>query len=398
MGVLDRRAGESDLSYHRRLVYGKLVDGTLQDEDYSELSGRVYDRQYNTDVARRMMYGSLKTLQLMDGESEESLSGQGLLDELESKRVELQKERQKLSDQRVAYNKVVRERARQEELNEIIREAVTCGELPILGRVCERRVSGDKVLLVSLNDIHYGANINNYWNHYDSDECAARMRRYLSYVEEVAERHDCSKCVVWANGDLISGNIHTSIAITNKENVIQQVMGVSELIAQFLSELTGVFYDISFVSVAGNHSRLDKKDDALKDERLDDLVEWYLRARLQNLDRIHFDDAERVDSTMYLIDVCGKTYCGVHGDYDCSPSKIQSLQTMAGRPVYAVLTGHLHHNQSDYVQGVKTVMAGTFMGMDDLCVTRRIYSDPQQMLCVCDDTGIVCQYDVNLKG
>ena len=248
-----------------------------------------------------------------------------------------------------------------------------------------------------MNDIHYGANIHNYWNHYDSDICREMMRRYLDRILEIKMVHDSEECVVWANGDLISGNIHHSIAITNKETVVEQVTGVSELIAEFLSELSKDFSKVRYVSVAGNHSRMDKKDRALKDERLDDFVEWYLEARLQNFENIVFGDYDKVDNTMYLLGIRGKTYCGVHGDYDCSPAKVQSLQTMAMRPVYAILTGHLHHNQSDYVQGIKTIMAGSFMGMDDLCVTRRIYSNPQQMVCVCDEDGVRCQYDVNLK-
>ena len=100
---------------------------------------------------------------------------------------------------------------------------------------------------------------------------------------------------------------------------------------------------------------------------------------------------------MYLVDVRGKTYCGVHGDFDGSAGKVQSLQTMAGRPLYAVLTGHLHHNKMDEVQGVKTIMAGSFLGMDDYCVQKRIYGRAEQMICVCDSSGVRCSYDIPLK-
>ena len=97
------------------------------------------------------------------------------------------------------------------------------------------------------------------------------------------------------------------------------------------------------------------------------------------------------------IDVRGKTYCGVHGDFDASPSRIQSLQAMARRPVYAVLSGHLHHNRMDEVQGVKTIMAGSFLGMDDYCVQKRIVGRAEQMVCVCDESGVRCAYSVPLQ-
>lgn len=397
MDKLTRLPNESDLAYHKRLIYGKLVDGTLADEDYSELSTLLYGKEYSSDSTRKMTYGSLRTLQLMDEQAENGITSADLLSDLDTKRMELQKERQKFYDQRNALNKMLRERARQEELNEIITQAVSCGSLKPLDYTQSTPYTSDNDLLVSLNDLHYGAVVDNYWNRYDSDICREMMCRYLDRIINIGALHKSERCIVWANGDEISGNIHQSITVSNKENVIEQVIGVSELISDFLAELSQHFSSVQFVSVAGNHSRIDIKDRALKDERLDDLVEWYLKARLQGFSNITIGGYEKIDSTMYLVDVRGKMYCGVHGDYDGSDAKVQTLQTMARRPLYAVLSGHLHHCKIDEVQGVKTVMAGSFLGMDDYCVTKRIYGEPEQMVCVCDNTGIVCSYCVKLK-
>lgn len=395
---LEKRIDETPLQYHKRLVYGKLVDKTLADVDYSELSEFVYGQSYSSDVARRMLYGSRRTLDLIEEEGIDNIEDEDKLSEIENQKIELQKERQKFYDQRTAFNKVVRERSRQEELNEILVNAVKEGNLPALDYEYRERPPSDNDLLVSLNDIHYGANVHNYWNDYDSDICRQMMREYLSRILDIAERHSSENCIVWCNGDEISGNIHQSIAITNKENVIEQIKGVAELIAQFLAELSPHFNQVKFVSVAGNHSRITpNKKDALIDERLDDLVEWYLEARLQNFQNVIIGAGEKIDSTIYLIDVRSRTYCGVHGDFDGSVSKVQSLQSMARRPIYAVLSGHLHHNKTDEVQGVKTIMAGSFIGMDDYCISKRIVGAPEQIVCVCDDTGIVCHYDVPLK-
>lgn len=396
-GVLDKKPNESDVEYHRRLIYGKLVDRTLADFDYAELSRYIYGKDYSCDVSRRMLYGSCKTLQILDNELEQSVISDDILSELDKRKIELQKEKQKFFDQRAALNKLIRKRARQEELNEILIDAVASGNLPKLDYTPLGLIMSDNDLLVSLNDIHYGANVDNYWNKYNSDICCDMMRRYLDRIIAIGRLHKSENCIVWANGDQISGNIHNSIAVTNKESVIEQITGVSELIAEFLAELSKCFATVQYISVAGNHSRIDVKDRALKDERLDDLVEWYLSARLQQHDNVIFGQYEKVDSTMYLMDIRGKTYCGVHGDYDGSAAKVQALQTMARRPIYAVLSGHLHHNKIDCVQGVRTVMAGSFLGMDDYCVTKRIYGEPQQLVCVCDASGIRCSYDVNLN-
>lgn len=380
-------------------MIGKLVDHTI-DDDYAELSERLFGEGncFHSSEVRKRMYGMKAVIDAIERDGEASIKDEDVLSTLENKKIELQIERQKFYDQRNAFNRVVRERSRQEELNEILTEAVMAGNLPQLQYVHSDVQQSDNDLLVSLNDIHYGANVSNYWNTYNSDICREMMCHYLDRIISIAETHRSENCIVWANGDEISGNIHQSIAVTNKETVIEQIKGVSELIAEFLAELSKHFSHVTFVSVAGNHSRIDpNKDRALVSERLDDLVEWYLNARLQNFENITIGGCEKIDHTMYLVDVRGKTYCGVHGDFDGSPGKVQSLQTMARRPVYAVLSGHLHHNKLDDVQGVKTIMAGSFLGMDDYCVQKRIVGKAEQLVCVCDEGGVRCSYDIPLQ-
>ncbi len=381
------------------MIYGKLVDKTLADVDYAELAESVYGKAFSSDVARRMMYGSRMTLDLLEGQERAEIAGNpDTLSKLDDKMIELKKERQKFFDQRNAFSKAVRDRAREEELNEILTAAIEGGDLPRLDYKPHPAEESDNDLLISLNDIHYGAQHDNYWGKYDSDVCRDMMNTYLDKILPIAERHKSENCVVWANGDMISGSIHRSIQVTNKENVIEQITGVSELIAEFLAELSKHFKTVSFVSVPGNHSRIEtNKDNALLRERLDDLVEWYLKARLQNFENVYIGAGKKIDSTVYVVNVRGKLYAGVHGDLDGSAANVQSLQTMVGHPLYAVLSGHMHHNKVDMVQGVVTVMAGSFIGMDDYCISKRIFGIPQQMVCVCGEDGILCHYDITLR-
>lgn len=383
-------------------MLGKMVDHTI-DDDYEELSERLFGDGscFSATEVRKRMYGMKAVIDAIEREGEDAIRSTDRMSELDRKKIELQAERQKFYDQRNAFNKLVRERSRQEELNEILVKSIQEGDLPRLDYEFDPYgvvTQSDNDLLVSLNDIHYGATVENYWNTYNSDICREMMCRYLDRIIQIARTHSSQNCIIWANGDEISGNIHKSITVTNKENVIEQIKGVSELIAEFIAELSKHFVTVTFVSVAGNHSRLDpNKDNALVSERLDDLIEWYLAARLQSFENVIIGGGAKVDETMYLIDVRGKTYCGVHGDFDGSPSKIQALQTMARKPLYAVLSGHLHHCKIDDVQGIRTIMAGSFLGMDDYCVQKRIYGRPEQMVCVCDETGVRCSYNVSLN-
>ncbi len=394
---LTQREGESRAQYHKRLIYGKLVDKTLADVDYSELSEYIYGQSYSSDVARRMMYGSKYTLSLQDEERTGEIQDQEILSALDQQLIELRKERQRFFDQRSAFNKVVREQARQEELRDLLMDAVRRGgDLPTLQNVPACVAPSDNDLLISLSDIHYGIEVHNAWNRYSPEICAKMMSGYLERILEIAKTHGSENCVVFNNGDSISGNIHMTVQLANKENAVNQVKGVSELIAEFLAELSRNFNCVRYVSAAGNHSRLNTKENSPIDERLDDLIEWYLQARLQDFQNIHIETEARIDPTMALFDIRGKTYLGVHGDLEKNAAHIAALQKMAGRPIYAILTGHFHHNMTDQVQNTKVLMTGSFLGMDDFCVQKRIVGNAEQMVSVCDRNGVLCHYDIPL--
>ena len=113
-------------------MYGKLVNKTLSDCDYSEIAEAIYGQPYSSDVARRMLYGSRKTLEALDSDRASCIEESDVKSEIDAQIMELRKERQKFYDYRTAFTKAVRDRSRQEELNEIIVRAVQGGNLPSL--------------------------------------------------------------------------------------------------------------------------------------------------------------------------------------------------------------------------------------------------------------------------
>lgn len=393
---LSKKNGESDFQYHKRLVYGKLVDHTLADVDYTELSEPVYGKQYSSDVCRRMMYGSQRTIELLEENKINDMEDEREIDAVTRQLFELKKERQKLSDQRTQFNREVREQARQEELRELMLDSVERGTHIALEYTPKYVSPSDNDLLVSMNDLHYGIDINNNWNTYNPGVCKELLCRYLDSILEIASTHHSENVYVYNNGDSISGKIHRTIQLANSENIVEQVKGVSELIAQFLAELSRHFNMVKYSSVAGNHSRLDTREDSPYDERLDDLVDWYLDTRLQNFENIQIGFGDKLDPTMYIIDIRGKTYVGIHGDFDPSSNRLASLSTMIGRQIYAILCGHLHHCKFEDEHGILTIQSGSFVGLDDFCVQKRIYSEPSQTVCVCDERGVRCMYNVRL--
>jgi predicted phosphodiesterase len=151
--------------------------------------------------------------------------------------------------------------------------------------------------------------------------------------------------------------------------------------------------------MSSNHCRLGKKDEVLRDERLDSIVLWYAKAKLQNIDNILFEEEENIDSTIAKNTIRGKVYYSVHGDYDSfSESGVSKLVMMTGEIPSVVFYGHMHHNSFDDINNIKIIRSGSFAGTgDDYTVSKRISGKPSQMMCVVDNTGVIALLPVTLK-
>ena len=91
----------------RDIVIGKLVDRTI-DDDYAELSERLFGdgNCFNSSEVRKRMYGMKAIIEAIERDGEATIQDTDALSALDSKRIELLKERQKFFDQRNAFNKL----------------------------------------------------------------------------------------------------------------------------------------------------------------------------------------------------------------------------------------------------------------------------------------------------
>lgn len=404
--ALKRRDDESVYCYYKRLVDGKLEDKTLGDFDYSELSSYLFGKEYSSDVARRMMYGAKKTLDAIS-ESIEDIYNDTDKEFYNKQKIDIMVERQRLHDERVEYNRAIRSIARYEEIKDMIKSALIKDselddEEPIHYSPEINTIRDGKTLLVGLNDIHYGICVNNEWSYYSPEACAFMMSCYVSEVIDIATKNCIDDVVIYCNGDLISGNIHKNLIIQNRENVVDQVFGVSRLIYEFITYLSeNLKCNITFIGVPGNHSRIDIKEDASVCENMDNIIFWYLSAKFEDNNKVFIVNGETdAGRTMNSINIRGRNYLCVHGDMD-SFNKINKLVSMSedsySGKVYAVLLGHGHHNKIETVNGVKCIMSGSFVGCDEYCIKNRIFGKQEQVVSICDSTGIICNYDIDLS-
>lgn len=313
---------------------------------------------------------------------------------------ELEKAKVRFRDERNEYNRENRVAARVEQKLDYLQDMLEeQGKVSFpVPKITVR--GGNKSMIVSLADLHIGQSFSSVFGKYDSNIAKERLGLYLEKIKEYAKLHNVSDCYVAVLGDDISGAIHKSIAITNRENVIEQIKLASEYISSFCAELCEVFNSVSFYNVSGNHSRISRKEDALHSERLDDLIGWNVEHFLAHIPNFKVEKSCNWDNGIASMWIKNCEYVLVHGDFDShSKQGIANLSFMLGRIPYGVLMGHRHYSAFTDESGVKIIQSGSLAGSgDDHTIERRLKGNASQTICICDSTGeLECLYPVDLS-
>lgn len=407
--ILAKRENESEFEHHKRLVYGKLKDKTLADYDYGEISQYLYGREYASDETRKRMYGSLSTLELMDKVGVQSITDFDLLNELDSKRIELQKERQRFFDQRREFNKLVNAEGRKEHIYEKIVEAAE--KLPDVMSPIDADVSnrfieyGDSSAVLCLADWHYGMVADNVFNKYNTDICKDRVMRITREAMDRIALHKCRKLTIVVLGDLLSGAIHTGVRVASEELVADQLMQVSELVAQVVLILSQCVEELDVYMTYGNHARtVQNKKDSVHRDNMERIVLWWLRERVA-AEAAVFEPAQRInvreesDYEFLVFDSSGFTFCASHGDLDSvksSPKQLgMLLHKTLGCDISYCLLADKHHSESYEDMGIEAMMCGSLCGSDEYASNKRLYSKPSQLLLITNPRdGVDAKYEL----
>lgn len=402
MGTIDLRRieSESPLDYHKRLIYGKLVDKTLADCDYSELAELLYGQPYSSDVARRMMYGSRKTLELMDSERIQRVSDAGILNEIDLKRAELQQERQRFFDQRREFNKLLSQEGRKEHMYESLalaanNLAASIGIVFADSYYNAETSGGDEAVLV-FSDWHYGMKTSNVFNSYNTEICKQRVANTVNAAITRIQLHGCQKLHIVVLGDLVHGAIHSSARVASEELACEQLMQASEILAQAVLKLSQYVGETFVYTTYGNHARtIQNKHDSIHRDNMERIVPWWLAQRLQMYNNITV--MPESENEFLFVNACGHDICAAHGDLDtvrCSPRLLTTIfQKKYGKDIEYILLGDKHHRESFNELGVTATICGSLCGTDDYANDKRLYSHPEQLLLIVNpEYGVDAEY------
>lgn len=370
----------------------------ISDLDWVDIKNK-YSIPYHYDTLRKAsqtIFGGAAVAEYYKNKGF-STANQEWQDEIQMQKRELEREKIKFRDERTAWQKQNYIQARVEHKLDTLEY-----ELSKMGNANfnvhnNTQINSDNDLLVMLSDLHIGQTFKSMFGEFNTDIAKDRLNQYLNEIIDLQKLYNSEKCYVSLQGDIISSSIHKSIQVSNRENVIEQVKIASELISSFCYELTKHFSVVFMQDVSGNHSRIDKKDEAIHDERLDELISWSVENTLKHIENFHVLK-RKLDIGISDFDIRGKFYIGVHGDFDnLSDSGIARLCMMIGFMPYAIISGHKHFPAYTEFNGVKMIQSGSLSGSGcDYTIEKRLSGKPSQTVIVCTDKGIKAIHNIEL--
>lgn len=372
------------------LLKRKKTDENLEWQDVAD-----FRSEYNGDLEHRdtVRKGSKLLYEYIDaGWVNEPVETE---DNDNAELIKMRKEKIKLSDARIEYNRLIRQEARKESYTDMVKRIICENVEPINIPVHYTLFNSSTDLLCHLTDIHCGIEIHNWKNDFDEDVLKKRIEKFTSDILDIRGQHGSENCYL-VIGEILSGIIHNNLRLQNNMDLMEQFKYVSELISAMLLRMANHFNHIYVYTTPGNHSRISpKKEEALDGENMDILLPFYLKARMQNVKNITICD-NTIEPEIAMFNIRGNNIFAAHGHKDSPSNVVQNFTMMFGIKPQIVLLGHRHTNAMETVYDAKVIQSGCVSGSDNYATSIRKTNRPEQTVSVIGEDGLICLYDIQL--
>ena len=372
------------------LLKRKQTDDTVEWQDVADFRSEYVGDLEHRDTVRK---GSKLLYEYIDAgwvnEPKENITSDN------SELIAMRKERIKLSDARVDYNRLIRQEARKESYADMVKNIICQNVEPINIPVHYTLFNSSTDLLCHLTDIHTGIEIHNWKNDFDEEILKHRIEKFTSDILDIRGQHNSENCYL-VIGEILSGLIHSNLRLQNNMDLMEQFKYISELISAMLIRMANHFNHIYVYVTPGNHSRISpKKEEALDGENMDVLLPFYLKARLQNIENISICD-NTIEPEIAMFNIRGNNVFAAHGHKDNPSSVVQNFTMMFRIKPDIVLLGHRHTNGMTTVYDTKVIESGCVSGTDMYAMSIRKTNRPEQTVSVIGEKGLLCLYDIQL--
>ena len=369
----------------------------ISDLDWSEICDK-YNLDFNPDTIRKgaqpPLVGSAfvsEYYKWKESQRDSDTKEDSYFKELQIQKDAIYKEKRKLYDQRREYNKLLISDARAEPLcEELVKSANKLNEeKPLVFKEKWFKPNIHKEAVLCWADWHYGMITDNIWNTYNTEICRERVKTLIEITKEFLELNQIDVLTILTLGDAAHGSIHTGCRVQSEEDTCDQLMHVSELMAEAINDLSSVVNHIDVYSCYGNHMRtIQNKNDSIHSDNMEKIIPWWLKQRLQNNTKVEIIESEYKEFTR--VNILGSHICAVHGDLEKDFKKIGvTINTIFskkfGETIDYTISADKHHIEEFEQLGIKSVLVPCLCGTDDHANNGRLYSDAGQTLMIFND-------------
>ena len=393
---LKRMEGENQDQYFYRICKMKDVLGFTWPQ-----MAEVFNKEFGKDCGDTSYRKDWAAFERIFTANQERLVGENALSEIRAATDELYKAKKQFYDQRREYNNLLTKDARSQHLIEKLIEAANLVPL----KKYEDIFSFDSMIynkeaLLCCSDWHYGQVTDNIWNTYNTDICLKRLDKLFDQTVSAIYDHKIKTLHIALLGDLVNGGIHTSSRVASEEDVCDQLMHVSEIIAHFINKLSAYVDEVKVYSTYGNHARtIQNKKDSIHSDNMEKIIPWWLKQRLKENKKVEVVDSDYYEFLYFQI--CGYNVVCVHGDIDSLKNMGTVINTLFskkyGKTIDYTFSGDKHHLESFEQFNIESTLVGSLCGSDEYANNKRLYSNPMQTLCVfTPEDGKLCTYNIKL--
>ena len=304
--------------------------------------------------------------------------------------IEIKKEQRKARDERLVTTRYINLLSREETCKDIAQQVVDkiSEKLPFLPTRAKdnsfytKIYDSSKAGVLLISDWHYGLEVDNFSNYYNPKVAIDRVQKLKTKVIEIAKKENLQELYILNLGDLISGRIHRQLDIQNREDVITQILEVTEILAEFIEDLAKELNIlINVYSCSDNHSRIEaNKKQSFELESLYRITPWYLVQRLKGIYNVNIHKDNFYANDIINFECCGHNMLAVHGHKDKAASLTKDLQNFVREQIDAIFSAHLHHFNADEENMCVRVSNGSLMGTDENAMNLRKRAKPSQTL------------------
>lgn len=374
----------------------------LNDMDWAEIVEK-YNLDIHYDTLRKASQTPFGNVFVLDYFKEkETLNGEttnGYLAELKQTKRELIKEKQKIRDEKLEYNRWLREEARDELIAEKICDVVReLPEIPFENKVIDIDSQKHREGILCFADAHYGTEYTikglhgEIINEYNPEIFEERMEELLAKTIEKVNKEGFSTIHVFSLGDELDGILRCSQLMKLRYGVVESTIKYSEYICRWLSRLCQVVR-VKFHTVEGNHTELrmiDQPKGTFTNDNLSRIIKEFIKTRLENNPNFTLIDNE---SGLIFDNIAGYNVLAIHGEVRDLATAINEFSNVYNTTVDILVGGHSHHYKAETV-GINRdiITVPSIIGIDDYSMSLRKVSNPGALFVIVEEgNGVIEQ-------